>query len=366
MPIPFIDLQRWEPDFLKNWEEKVKVLTTKTQFIAGDEVKQLETTLQSYCDVPYAITCANGTDALQIALRAADIGPGDTVLLPDLTFWATFEAIVNVGANPVTVDIDPDDLQMDFKLFKKACEKWKPKAAILVHLYGWASQFLEEYRRFSKENNIFLLEDGAQSYGTIFKGESIYKKSKCSTLSFYPAKVLGGAGDGGAVLCEQEELAKKIRTLANHGREDHYEHSLVGWNSRLDSLQAGFLNLSHLYLEKRLSSRRESFAIYEKHLAQSKINVRPPVDFNSNGYLNVLSMNPESRKKTIEALKEKKIGYSITYPKPISEQKGALPFLKGKLENKIHAAKKISEGVLNLPLFPYMTKEELESIVSIF
>lgn len=145
MGVPFIDIKRFEPGLLEEWEEKVKVLSKNANFIGGEEVSLLERNLSYQAETKYSVACANGTDALQLALRALGIGKGDAVLLPDSTFWATFESVVNVGADPYTVDTDPDDLQMDFTVFEKALERVKPKAAIIVHLYGWGSARLEDF-----------------------------------------------------------------------------------------------------------------------------------------------------------------------------------------------------------------------------
>ncbi|MCB1322833.1 MAG: DegT/DnrJ/EryC1/StrS family aminotransferase, partial [Leptospiraceae bacterium] len=174
MSVPFIDLKRFEDGFLDAWIAKVTELSRETRFIGGDEVNQFEQNLAQDTGCRFALGCANGTDALQLALRGAGVGPGDVVLLPDFTFWATFEAIVNVGAQPVTVDISTTDLQMDFHLFQQAAEKHRPKAAMLVHLYGWGSADLQRMRTYCRDNHILLIEDGAQAYGVTLDGVSIY------------------------------------------------------------------------------------------------------------------------------------------------------------------------------------------------
>ena len=267
MSVPFIDLKRFEDGFLDAWIAKVTELSRETRFIGGDEVNQFEQNLAQDTGCRFALGCANGTDALQLALRGAGVGPGDVVLLPDFTFWATFEAIVNVGAQPVTVDISTTDLQMDFHLFQQAAEKHRPKAAMLVHLYGWGSADLRRMRTYCRENSILLIEDGAQAYGVTLDGVSIYKDADISTISFYPAKVFGAAGDAGAVVTSSEEYNRRIRSLLNHGRSDHYSYEHVGWNSRLDSLQAAYMNLVRPHIEKRLESRRTIARAYQNDFA---------------------------------------------------------------------------------------------------
>ncbi|MCP4659357.1 MAG: aminotransferase class I/II-fold pyridoxal phosphate-dependent enzyme, partial [bacterium] len=327
MPVPFIDLRRFETDFLDRWAEKCREITANTRFVGGPEATRLEETLARENQVAAAVGCANGTDALQLALRAAGVDPGDRVVIPDTTFWATFEAVINCGAFPVTVDVD-DDLQMDFDLFRRAVEEHRPHAVILVHLYGWGSARLDEFRTFCRERRLPLIEDGAQAYGVTWQGESIFKDAFLATLSFYPAKVVGACGDAGAVLCATPELAEKVRSLGNHGRASHYGHARVGWNSRLGGFEAAYLNLVLEYLPQRLESRRRMAALYRQRLAELGVrSAGPPDGYLENGYLNVTLLEPERRPAIEAALKEAGIGFANTYPSPISKQPGAADWL---------------------------------------
>jgi UDP-2-acetamido-2-deoxy-ribo-hexuluronate aminotransferase len=335
MKVPFIDITRFEAGFTKRWLDKVSAMSSAAQFVGGAEVAALEKRLAELLGIDHAIGCANGTDALQLALRALGVGAGDTVLVPNATFWATFEAVVNVGARPATIDVALSDGGVDLVAFERALEKEKPKAAILVHLYGWGSGNLSEIRALCARHGVLLLEDGAQCFGTIYKGESVLKGALISTTSFYPAKVLGAAGDGGAVFTNNGELADRVRRLGNHGRTAHYGYGDVGWNSRLDALQAAFLNISLDYIEARIASRRKSVAIYRELL-------------------------PAELEKL---LKERSIGFANIYPGVMSAQVGAAPYLKGHYGGD--NAERLCESVLNLPLFPYMTEEEIGHVVSV-
>lgn len=364
MAVPFIDLKRYEPEFLEELNHKIANLCKNAQFIGGEEVEILESSLKEYLNVAHAITCANGTDALQLALRAMGINAGDIVLVPDFTFWATFEAVVNVGAHPVTIDTDISDAGVDINAFSEAISQLKPKAAIIAHLFGWASSKLTDLRKLCMDNNVLLLEDGAQCFGTLHNNESIYKNALISTTSFYPAKVLGGAGDGGAVFTNNSELATKVKQLANHGRTSHYGYGLVGWNSRLDSIQAAFLNLSLKHIQSRINSRRASANFYQHKLPELGIKVMlPPSDFEENGYCNVCTIDNTMLKARIESvLKSKNIGFANIYPSVMSEQEGALRYLKNHIGG--NTGKSLSRIVLNLPLFAYMKGNELDEIIN--
>lgn len=365
MAVPFIDLKRFEPDFLARWAEKCSHLTKTTQYVGGPEVIRLEENLKQISGAAAVVGCANGTDALQLALRAVGVGEGDIVLIPDATFWATFEAVVNVGARPVTVDINSADLQLDYDLFVKAAGKHRPKAAIIVHLYGWGSGRLDDFRSFCRGHGIALIEDGAQAHAVVYKNRSIYKDAHIATVSFYPAKVLGSCGDAGAVYCESAELADTVRKLGNHGRTTHYGHGLVGWNSRLGGFDAGFLNLSLEYMEARLASRRRVTALYRARFAELGLpHVAPPADYVENGYLSVALIDPEKRGAVEAVLKENGIGFGNVYPGAMSRQPGASAFLAGKVGGK--QADLLSRSVLNLPVFAYMTDAEIEEVLTAF
>lgn len=364
MPVPFIDLRRFEPDFLERWAVLCAEITANTQFVSGPQVESLESTLVSANGVGGAVACANGTDALQLALRAAGVERDDRVLIPDATFWATFEAVVNVGGRPITVDIDPTDLQMDFDLFCRAVEAYEPKAAILVHLYGWGSTRLEDFRAYCRERELPLIEDGAQTYGTTWQGESIYRDALLATISFYPAKVLGACGDAGAVLCATPELAATVRCLGNHGRTGHYEHGIVGWNSRMDGFSAAYLRLSLDYLPERLASRQRSAEFYRQRLPALGVRVAgPPPGYEENGYLNVTLHDPVIRPALEAALREQGIGFGIVYPGAMSKQPGAAASLAGSVGGT--QADKLASSVLNLPLFAYMRDDELEEVLAV-
>jgi UDP-2-acetamido-2-deoxy-ribo-hexuluronate aminotransferase len=359
--VPFIAL-RTESGFKQKVEARWSEALDKSAFIAGKAVTELGHKILDFTGAKFFIGCANGTDAIQIALRAVGIGPGDKVLLPDFTFWATYEAIINVGAMPVMVDISFSDFQMDFELCLKAISQYKPKAIILVHLYGWASGRLSEFRAHCKKNNIYLLEDGAQAMGSFYEGEPIFKDAFLATTSFYPAKVLGAAGDAGGIFTNNNQVAEVCHKLANHGRSSHYGHQYIGWNSRMDELQAHYLCESLEHLQKRIDSRRKAETQYLQ-FATSHHNLpltmhKEPDNVKGNGYLQV-SLAKTNYSNLSVKLKEKGIDSGNVYPSPMSAQEGAKnPILV--TEHKI--TYEISRKVLNLPLFPYITNGELNFV----
>ncbi len=363
--VPFIDLKRYEAGFHRALMDKFAAMTAQAQFIGGADVIELECRLQEALSVRYAVTCANGTDALQLALRALGVGRGDAVLVPNVTFWATFEAVANVGADPVTVDASLEDGGVSYFALEQALVEAKPKAAIIAHLYGWGSRRLAEIRELCCKHGVPLLEDGAQSYGATYQGQSIYKGALISTTSFYPAKVLGGAGDGGAVFTDDAELADKVRRLGNHGRTAHYGYGDVGWNSRLDALQAAFLNLSMNYIEQRVASRREVAQTYQKVLPTLGLEVMAPsADYAENGYCNVCLIQDLDKKRALEtALKNAGIGFGNIYPGVMSAQEGARSYNRGHFGGR--DGEVLCASVLNLPLFPYMTQAELGRVFEV-
>ncbi len=362
--VPFITLNRFEDGFRDEFLKGVETLFDNTQFIGGPQVNMLEEKLQAKAEAKHVVGCANGTDAIQIALRASGVEKNDTVLVPDMTFWATFEAVVNVGANPATIDVNRETLHWDKETFKEAIEKFKPKAAILVHLYGWACPDTMEIRKIAEDAGVMLIEDGAQCFGTRINGKSILGSAKISTTSFYPAKVLGASGDAGAIFSTDENLINTCRTLINHGRTSHYSHGLIGWNSRIGAYESLFLNMSLDHIDARLDSRRAAVNYYKENLQGLPLKLQSvPSHVEENGYCSVALIDPELREGLGEALKEANIGFGTIYPGAMSMQEAAPAYSVGKIDNG--NADYISKAVLNLPCYAYITEEECEYVCQV-
>ncbi len=362
--VPFITLNRFEAGFKEEFLKGVAELVEKTQFVGGPIVGEMEANLAKYTESKHAIGCANGTDAIQIALRAVGVEKNDKVIIPDMTFWATFEAVVNVGANPVTVDVNRTTCHWDLKTFQEAVEKFKPKAAIMVHLYGWASPDTMAIRKFAKDNNVVLIEDGAQCFGTKMDGKSILGTAEIATTSFYPAKVLGASGDAGAIFTTNDEFAKNCKILINHGRTDHYSHGMIGWNSRIGAYESLFLNLSLKHIDARIESRRSAIKFYYEALQGLPFKpVLAAANIYETGYCAVGMIDPLLRPALIESLKKAGIGFGTIYPGAMSLQTGARGHMVGSIDHG--NAHYISQAVLNLPAFHYITASELQYVIDV-
>ena len=361
MRVPFIDLSRSikpiRDEVLADWTR----CFDNCEFVAGPTVAKLEESLQEKLDTPHFIACSNGTDAIMVGLQALGIKQGMRVAIPNMTFWAPFEAIVLAGAEPVLIDINPDDLQMDIDEFKSGHEKFRFDAAIFVHLFGWTSGRLDELRQYCKEEGIRLLEDGAQAFQVAFKGESIFKRAELATISFYPAKVLGASGDAGGITTQNPKIGETLRALINHGRAGHYTYDYVGWNARMGGLQASFLSQMLTKIDDYLESRLRAHAYYCEFFAAYPELCRvfgPPSQVTGNGYLSVIQSRGKTGDELAAILNKQGIGCARTYPQTLCEQPPAQNALR---TSNLGHSKLFSRQVINLPLFAGITEEECEA-----
>jgi UDP-2-acetamido-2-deoxy-ribo-hexuluronate aminotransferase len=362
MKVPFIDILRYENGFYETVTTKTAELLKNGHFVGGPVVGQFESAIKDYTKSAFALGCANGTDAIQLALRAAGVEKDDKVLLPDMTFWATFESVVNVGAVPYTIDVSRETLHLTLASVKEGVEKFNPKAVLMVHLYGWACPETLEIREYCKSKKVLLIEDCAQAIGVKIKGESIFTNAHVSTTSFYPAKVLGASGDAGGVFTTDQKIADTTKILLNHGRTGHYDHGMIGWNSRLGAYEAAFMVEALKHLDARLETRRHVCHEFRTKIKNPALKMMSPSkDVWENGYLSVAIMTPETRPAFIEYLKSKDIGYGTVYPGAMSVQPGATKFLGGKISHG--HAEWISKSVINLPCFAYMNQAEIDYVI---
>jgi UDP-2-acetamido-2-deoxy-ribo-hexuluronate aminotransferase len=362
MKVPFIDILRFENGFFETVTHNAAELIKNGHFVGGPVVGQFEAALKDYTKSAFALGCANGTDAIQLALRAAGVKKNDKVLIPDMTFWATFEAVVNVGAVPYTLDVSRETLHLTAAAVQEGIEKFQPQALILVHLYGWACPETIEIRKLCQDKGITLIEDCAQAIGTKINNESLLGTASVATTSFYPAKVLGASGDAGGVFFREAQAAKDCQTLINHGRISHYEHGMIGWNSRLGAYEAMFMLESLKHLDTKLESRRATCERYRKEVKNPALKfISPASNVWENGYLSVAVMEPTTRPAFGEYLKKHEIGFGMVYPGAMSEQPGALGHIGGKISHG--NADWVAKSVVNLPCFAYMRKDEVDFVI---
>lgn len=349
-------------------DSAIQSVLLSSHFIGGEPVRQLEEKLSDYVGVKHCITCANGTDALQLALMAWDIGEEDAVFVPDFTFFSTAEVVPWVKATPVFVDVDQDTFNISVKSLEEAVQnvikegKLIPKAVIAVDLFGQPADF-PEIRKITQKYNMLLLEDGAQGFGGTIKGKRACSFGDIATTSFFPAKPLGCYGDGGAVFTNNDEWADKIKSLRVHGKgNDKYDNVRIGMNSRLDTLQAAIL-LAKLpvFIGRELSDVNEFAHLYSEKL-QNIVTV-PHIEMGkvSSWAQYTIQLKDEiMRTRVAECLKDKGIPTAIYYKKPMHRQKAFEAFKSN--DDNYSKTNCLCETVLSLPMHPYLAAEEVKNI----
>jgi len=273
--VPFLDLKRQIKSIRNEIDVAVARVIDHAGFILGSEVKEFEENLAAYCNVKYAVGCASGSDSLVLALIAAGVKPGDKVITSSYSFFASAGSIVRVGAIPVFVDIDPVSFNLDLDHLKDSITK-DVSAIVPVHLFG---QMCDMDRIMDLAGEIPVIEDGAQSIGATWNGKPMASISTAACLSFFPSKNLGGFGDGGVVLTNSEEIAETCRIVRVHGAKKAYHHCRMGFNSRLDAIQAAILGVKLKYLDEWNTKRRQNADMYNKAFKESSI-VTPRIDKN--------------------------------------------------------------------------------------
>lgn len=353
MNIPFLDLSRMEESLKDRLKNRFSEVLDTGIFSGGKEVIQFETSVSQFLNSIHSVSCANGTDALELALRALGIGPGDEVIVPAMTWVSTTEAVVLVGAKPVFWDTDDQGLLRSD--WEKAVSN-KTKGVVPVHLYGKMVE-MQTLTKKAKSLGIFVVEDAAQAFGSFQDGKAAGTWGEIGCLSFYPTKNLGTLGEAGMCLTQDSGLAEKIRLLLNHGQPVRDQHEMVGRNSRIDTLQAAFLNV---FLEDFQENQRKRKVIAKQYLnAFSGIDgLSLPFDIlkeDHNAHLFVIQT--ERRNELKAFLAEKGIGTAIHYPMILPDMK---PF---RAEGDFSNARKLANQGLSIPLNPYLDQEEVDFIL---
>lgn len=358
MRVPFLDLKREYGSIKVEIDKAINEVLKNTQFILGSEVKVLEEEIASYCQTKYAIGVASGTDALLLSLRALGVEPGDEVITSTFSFFSSAGVIANLKAIPVFVDIDPltyniDPQQIDKKITKKT------KAIMPVHLFGQCAD-MDPLLELAKKYNLSVVEDAAQAIGAKYNSRKAGSMGDTGCFSFYPTKNLGAAGDGGMVVTDNQDLAEKIRLLRVHGQKSKYSHSIVGYNSRLDTLQAAILRVKLKYLDSWHEKRRENAAYYDKAFKDMDILTPKVESFNYHIY-NQYTIAVKNRDKLKEHLTQNQIGFDTYYPVPLHLQKcfEELGYKEGDLPDSERRARE----VISLPIYTGLTKEEHDYVI---
>lgn len=354
MKIPFSTLDKMNDEIYDEVNNKFQEVFKKSWYINGTEVHKFETEFAAYCDSKCCVGCGNGLDALYLILRAMDIGKGDEVIVPANTFIATALAVSYAGAIPIFVDPRLDTYNIDISKISASITK-KTKAIIAVHLYGQPAD-MDQINEIARKYNLKVIEDCAQAHGALYKGKKVGSLGDAAGFSFYPGKNLGAFGDAGAVVCNDENLAIKVRALSNYGSLTKYNHIYAGCNSRLDEMQAAFLRIKLRYLDKWNNDRIKSAGIYMKQIYNPEISL-PVITEERTHVFHIFAIKTSKRERLIETLNNKGIESSIHYPKPIHLQ-CAYKELGLKMGN-YPVAERISETELSIPMFYGMEEREV-------
>lgn len=353
--IPFNDLASQQKKLRPEIDAAIARVLKHGQYILGPEVFELEEKLAAYVGVSHCITCANGTDALQIALMALGVGPGDEVITPGFSYIATAEAAVLLGAKVIFVDIDPISYNLDPALIEAAISP-RTRAIIPVSLYGQCADF-DAINEIANRHNLAVIEDGAQSFGATYKGQKSCSLSTIGCTSFFPSKPLGCYGDGGAIFTSDPHLALALRQIARHGQEKRYHHIRLGINSRLDTLQAAVLLAKLSILDEEIVARQEVVKIYNAKLQGCDMIRTPLIDADNTSAWAQYTIRVKMRAEVQAQLGAAGIPTVVHYPLPLNRQPAVLD-----VAAYLPIGDRASNEVLSLPLHAYQTKSDAEFI----
>jgi dTDP-4-amino-4,6-dideoxygalactose transaminase len=361
MSVPLLDLTRQYAYLKPEMDQAVLNVLAHGKFILGPEVTQLEKDLAAYCQTKYADGVASGTDALIIALQACGVGPGDEVITSNFSFFASAGVVSRLGATPVFVDIDPKSYNIDPKLIEAAITP-KTRVIMPVHLFGQMAD-MDAIMAIARKHNLKVIEDGAQSIGAEYKGKPCGSIGDIGCFSFFPSKNLGGGGDGGMIVTNNDELHDLCRILREHGQKPQYHHKIIGYNSRLDTLQAAILLVKLPHLRKWSEKRIEHAGRYDKELAGVKDLMTPPVMRYATFHIyNQYTLASPKREKVFDGLKKAGIGTAIYYPVPFHQQE-CFASLGYKADQFPHTTKAAAE-VFSIPVYPEMTDAEQTEVIA--
>lgn len=352
MKIPLIDLKAGYLSLKDEIDTAITNVLSSGNYILGPNVQALEEEIANYCGTEFAVSVANGTDALILCLEAYGIGPGDEVITSPYSFFATAEAISRVGAVPVFVDIDEASYNIDYKKIESSITK-HTKAIIPVHLFGQPA-FMDKIMELATRYNLIVIEDACQAIGASFKGRKTGALGHAACFSFFPTKNLGGYGDGGMITTSNKELAGRIRMLRAHGSRKKYYNSIIGYNSRLDEIQAAILRVKLRHLDRFNEARKAKAELYN-NLLQGLGFQLPEAESDAVHVYHLYILRHPRRTEIIKGLEDRQIGCGIYYPVPLHQQE---VYKLQYLDTSLPVVEAASRGTFAIPLFPEMTDEQ--------
>jgi dTDP-4-amino-4,6-dideoxygalactose transaminase len=358
MSVPFLNLQAQHAPLRAEIDRAIGEVIDRGAFAGGPFVEEFEKDYAAFCRCEHAIGVGNGTDALWLALLASGVGQGDEVITVPSTFLATAEAITYTGAKPVFVDIDESTYTMDPAQLKAALTPCT-KAIIPVHLFGQPAD-MDPIMEFARAHGLVVIEDAAQAHGAEYKGRRAGSIGNAGCFSFYPGKNLGAFGEAGAIVTNNAELAEKLRAFRDHGQTRKYHHTMIGWNCRMDGIQAAVLKIKLRYLTEGNEKRRAHAAFYAKAFAGiEEITVPAEADYAKHVY-HVYAIRVPERDRVMQSLHEQGIGCGIHYPIPVHLQEAYRELGYGR--GAFPVSERTSAEFLSLPMFPELTKSQLMEV----
>jgi dTDP-4-amino-4,6-dideoxygalactose transaminase len=358
--VPFIDLKAHHAPLRAEFDKAIGEVIDRTAFAGGPFVADFEREFAPFCDCEYAIGVGSGTEALWLVLLALGIGPGDEVITVPNSFMATAEAITYTGATPVFVDVDERTYTMDPTQLSRAIT-YRTKAIIPVHLFGQPAD-MDRILQFARENNLFVIEDAAQAHGAQYCGRAAGSLGRAGCFSFYPGKNLGAFGEAGMIVTNDSELQKKLRVLRDHGQTRKYHHALVGWNCRMDGIQAAVLRVKLRNLQRDNILRHERAGQYSRALAEITGIATPfEADYAQHVY-HIYAIRVQERDEVMRFLAAREIECGIHYPIPIHLQEAYRSLGYG--QQSFPVAERIAGELISLPMFPELTVEQVEFVTT--
>lgn len=358
--VPFLDLAAIPADLKKSIQASISDVIEKNSYILGPQVSDFEAAFAKYNNSAHCVGVGSGTEALHLALRALDIGPGDEVITVANTFVATVLAITYTGATPVLVDIDPETSNIDIDLIDKKVTR-QTKCIIPVHLYGRAVD-MPAVMRIAKHHGLKVIEDCSQAHGSKINGIPVGNFGDFGCFSFYPGKNLGALGDAGAVVTNSEENAARLKSLRNYGSPRKYHHDEIGYNSRLDSIQAAVLKEKLLYMPEFTRQRQDVARKYDKLITDTN-SLQKPAQWSSDSHVfHLYVLRTKRRDALFDWLSSNGIGVVIHYPIPINKLKAFTEYEFA--EQSFKEAEAAAQEILSIPLFPGMRDDQIEMVAN--